>query len=400
MSCGLMTAAAMGRGYMSKWLRRAASTAAFSVVAGMTLVPAVAASAATNLLPNGTFDGGTTSGWKGTNATLSVVSPGYGGTGDAAKVALSKSATSYSMYAQPKPATNVAQGSQLQGTAEVLGVTGKNTCLLLQEVKPAGGVVQTAKQCVKATGSWQAIGPVTLTDKTAGDSVGFMIQQTGAVTGNSFEADSLSLTESSSTSGTVAAQWNMNETSGTTMYDSSGNNNNGTLQGPVQLGVAGPSGQGTAYGFSGKSDVDVPYSATLVAGSANIDIAFWLKTTNLPTSGDYDLVRMGDYPAQEYKVELEKNNQIACTYHGSSSSNNATGGANVANGQWHYVQCIKTATAIQVVIDGTTVANKSAMIGSVSPPSDLYVGAHGSPGTAAGFDWYQGDLDDVSVTFG
>jgi len=361
---------------MSRLLRRAASTAAFSVVTGTTLVPALAASAATNLLPNGTFDGGSTSGWKGTNATLSVVSPGFGGTGDAAKVTLSK------------------------GTAEVLGVSGKYTCLLLQEVKPAGGAVQTAKQCVKATGSWQAIGPVTLTDKTTGDSVGFLIQQTGAVAGNSFQADNLSLTESSSTSSTVAAQWNMNETSGTTMFDSSGNNNNGTLQGPVQMGVAGPTGQGTAYGFSGKSDVDVPSSPTLVAGSANIDMAFWLKTTNLPATGDYDLVRMGDYPAQEYKVELLSSNQIACTYHGSSSSNNATGGANLNNGQWHYVQCVKTASAIQLWIDGVLVHSTSAVIGSVSPPSDLYVGAHGSPGTAAGFDWYQGDLDDVSITFG
>lgn len=385
---------------MSRLLRRAASTAAFSVVTGTTLVPALAASAATNLLPNGTFDGGSTSGWKGTNATLSVVSPGFGGTGDAAKVTLSKATTSYSIYAQPKPATNVAQGSQLQGTAEALGVSGKYTCLLLQEVKPAGGVVQTAKQCVKATGSWQAIGPVTLTDKTTGDSVGFLIQQTGAVAGNSFQADNLSLTESSSTSSTVAAQWNMNETSGTTMFDSSGNNNNGTLQGPVQMGVAGPTGQGTAYSFSGKSDVDVPSSPTLVAGSANIDMAFWLKTTNLPATGDYDLVRMGDYPAQEYKVELLSSNQIACTYHGSSSSNNATGGANLNNGQWHYVQCVKTASAIQVWIDGVLVHSTSAVIGSVSPPSDLYVGAHGSPGTAAGFDWYQGDLDDVSITFG
>lgn len=385
---------------MSRLLRRAASTAAFSVVAGTTLVPALAASAATNLLPNGTFDGGSTSGWKGTSATLSVVSPGFGGTGDAAKVTLSKAVTSYSMYAAPKPATNVTQGSQLQGTAEVLGVSGKYTCLLLQEVKPAGGAVQTAKQCVKATGSWQAIGPVTLTDKTTGDSVGFRIQQTGAVAGNSFQADNLSLTESSSASSTAAAQWNMDETAGTTMFDSSGNNHNGTLHGPVQLGVTGPPGQGTAYGFSGKSDVDVPYSATLVAGSANIDIAFWLNTTHLPATGDYDLVRMGDYPAQEYKVELLSSNQIACTYHGSSSSNNATGGASLNNGQWHYVQCIKTASAIQVWIDGVLVHSTSAVIGSVSPPSDVNVGAHGNPGTTSGYDWYQGDLDDVSITFG
>jgi hypothetical protein len=380
-------------------MRSAASAAAFLVVAGMALVPAGAASAATNLLPNGTFDGGTTSGWKGTNATLSVVSPGFGGTGDAAKVALSNATTSYAIYAYPKPATDLAQGTQLQGTGEVLGVSGKSLCLLLQEYTPGGSLVQTAKQCVTATGAWQAIGPANLTDKNAGDSVGFRVRQTGAVAGNSFRADSLSLTESSSSSSTLAGQWNMDETSGTTMFDSSGNNNNGTLYGPVQVGVPGPTGHGTAYSFSGKSDVDVPYSSTLVAGSANINISFWFNTTNLPSSGDYDLVRMGDYPANEYKVELYKSNQIECTYHGASSSNNATGGANLNNGQWHYVQCIKTASAIQLWIDGVLVHTTSAVIGSVSPPSDAFIGAHGNPGTTSGFDWYQGDVDDVSIAF-
>jgi hypothetical protein len=364
----------------------------------MALTPAVAVAAATNLLPNGTFDGGTTSGWKGTNSKLSVVSPGFGGSGSAAKVTLS-TGTSYSVYAAPKPATNLAQGSQLQGTGEVLGVSGKSLCLLLQEYTPGGSLVQTVKQCVTANGSWQAIGPATLTDKNAGDTVGFQIRQTGAVAGNSFEADSLSLTGSSSSPG-LAAQWNMDETSGTTMADSSGNHNNGTLHGPVQVGVPGPAGHGTAYSFSGQSDADVPYSSTLVAGSANINISFWLNTTNLPSSGDYDLVRMGDYPAQEYKVELLKSNQIACTYHGSSSSNNATGGASLNNGQWHYVQCIKTASAIQLWIDGVLVHSTSAVIGSVSPPSDVNVGAHGNPGSATGFDWYQGKLDDVSISFG
>ena len=57
--------------------------------------------------------------------------------------------------------------------------------------------------------------------------------------------------------------------------------------------------------------MDVPYSPALVAGSANIDISFWLNTTHTdPNSGDYDLVRMGDYPFQEYKVELEPNGQL------------------------------------------------------------------------------------------
>src|SRR5689334_11920617 len=61
---------------------------------------------------------------------------------------------------------------------------------------------------------------------------------------------------------TVAALWHMNEPKGaTTMIDSSGNGNNGTLLSGVQAGV--PGFKGTAYSFSGQSYVDVPNSPTL-----------------------------------------------------------------------------------------------------------------------------------------
>jgi hypothetical protein len=143
----------------------------------------------------------------------------------------------------------------------------------------------------------------------------------------------------------------------------------------------------------------VPYSPALVAGSANIDISFYLNTTHTDPklTADYDLVRMGDYPFQEYKIELEPNGQLNCTYHGSNGGgNHAQGGPNLADGTWHYIQCIKTATQVQLWIDGVDVKNTTFTIGSVSPPSgsDVIIGAH--PGS----DWYWGELDNVTMTFG
>jgi hypothetical protein len=469
-------------------VRGAAGAAVFVVVAGMALVPAGVAVAAgnTNLLSNGTFDGNSTSGWKGTNASLSTVSPGFGGTGFAARVALSNASTSYSVYASPKPVTGVPAGEQFQAAGQVLGVTGRSICLLLQET---GSGAHSVSVCHTATGSWQAFGPVTLTDQGAGDTVGYTIRQTGAKAGDSFQADSLSMADpdttaptipagltatavsgteidllwpastdadyggvygyaiyrdggtapiatttgsvttykdtsvaagsthtytvaafdyaknysapSSSASATtpsappptVAALWHMDESAGaTTMVDSSSNGNNGVFVGSVVAGV--PGFLNTAYSFSGQSYVDVPNKPSLVAGSANVDISFYFNTTHLPSSGDYDLVRMGVYPGQEYKVELEKTNQIGCTFHGSASSNNATGGSNLNNGAWHHVECIKTATQIQLKIDGVLVKTTNANIGSVSPTGDATLGAH------PGYDWYQGMLDEVQISFG
>ena len=60
---------------------------------------------------------------------------------------------------------------------------------------------------------------------------------------------------------TVAALWHMDETSGTTMADSSGHGNNGTLHN-VTLGAAGKYGKSYTFGGSkAKSYVEVPNSA-------------------------------------------------------------------------------------------------------------------------------------------
>lgn len=189
-----------------------------------------------------------------------------------------------------------------------------------------------------------------------------------------------------------AALWHMDETSGTTMIDSSGHGNNGTLH-SVTLGATGTSGY--AYTFTGKpAYVSVPTAASLNPGSANINISFDLNTTSLPTSGDYDLVRKGVWTVQEYKVELLQSGQIQCTFRGSTSKHNATGGSGLNNGAWHHIQCIKTTAQIQLIIDGKVAASTNATVGSISNSYDAEIGAY--PGS----DWYKGKLDEVSIAFG
>jgi hypothetical protein len=384
---------------MSRLVRSVVGAAVFAVVVGMALAPATVASAQTNLLPNPTFAGGTTSGWKGTNAALSVVSPGFdSGDSYAAKVSLSNTSTSYAMYAYPKPATNVAQGTQLQGTGQVLGTSGRSICLLLQEYTPGGSLVQAAKQCVTGTGAWQPIGPTNLTVKTSGDSVGFRIRQTGGVAGDSFQADSLELVAASSPPpppGTVVARWHMDEPFGaTTMADSSGNNNNGTLHN-VTAGDPGVSGASYRFGGSAsKSYVSVPNAASLNPGTADIHISFDLNTTSLPTSGDFDLVRKGTFDSTEYKIELLQSGAITCVFRGTSANRNATGGSGLNNGAWHHIECIKQASQVQLVIDGTVVKTSTGTVGSISNTLAVNIGAY--PGS----DWYKGNLDELSIAFG
>jgi hypothetical protein len=193
---------------------------------------------------------------------------------------------------------------------------------------------------------------------------------------------------------TTAALWHMNETSGTTMVDSSGNGNNGTLHN-VTLGAAGKYGKSYTFGgATAKSYVAVPNSASLNPGSANITISFWLRTFSLPKSGDFDLVRKGVFTAPEYKIELLQSGAIQCTFRGTTSNANATGGSGLNNGVWHHIQCINTGSQIQTVIDGTTVATTTATVGSISNTDALEIGAY------PGADWYKGKLDEMSITIG
>jgi hypothetical protein len=353
-----------------------------------------------NLLSNGTFDSGSTSGWKSSGGSLTVTQPGYGGTPYAAKITYNGTSTSYNLWADPKPVTSATAGEQLQANGYVLGVAGRYLCLqLLEHSSASGSVVQSAQACLNASGGWQPIGPVNLTVKNAGDWVGYVIHQTGTQSGDYFQADSLSLVQQSVTQPpppAVVAQWDMDETSGTTMHDSSGNGNNGTLQGGMQIGVPGYSG--TAYYFPGssaKSYVDVPPSPSLNPGSASVDISFWMNTTKVPSSGDYDLVRQGVYPYEEYKTELQPNGQISCAFHGSSNTAEIQGGPALNDGAWHHIECIKDATGITLYVDGSKVASQTASIGSVDlSSSELTVGSHGT------YDWYQGKLDAVTISYG
>lgn len=191
---------------------------------------------------------------------------------------------------------------------------------------------------------------------------------------------------------TVVALWHMNNKSGTLLYDSSGHGNNGTAHN-VTPGAAGLSGN--AYTFNGKSSyAEVPNSKSLNPGSANITISFYLNTTHLPKTGDYDLVRKGDYPVENYKVELLPSGQIKCTFQGSSGRHSASGGSGLNSGTWHHVQCIKTASQIETVVDGTVVGTTTAAVGSISNTSTADIGAHPAS------DWYNGELDEVSIAFG
>src|SRR5204863_7529181 len=110
--------------------------------------------AATNLLPNGGFEGsggaGSLSGWGASGGSLSLVA-GNGG-GHAARVTAQQAGTQAYAYTTSKPVTNAAAGAAYTLDGTVRSSTGGTVCLKIKEV-PSGGssTVGSAQQCVTAT---------------------------------------------------------------------------------------------------------------------------------------------------------------------------------------------------------------------------------------------------------
>jgi len=198
---------------------------------------------------------------------------------------------------------------------------------------------------------------------------------------------------------TTVGLWHMDETSGTTAVDSSGQNNNGSLIN-VTFVSPGFNGTGGAYSFNGtSSQVRVPSSASLNPGTQAIDVTLHVKFTHLPGSvGDYDLVRKTG-SGTFYKVEIGPKGQAVCLFKGTAGKGKVVFGPALNNGSWHTITCTRTGPSgqevVTAIVDGQSLA-KSVIVGSISGPNPLILSGQ-KTGTQ---DLYNGVMDEVSIAIG
>ena len=164
---------------------------------------AAPAEAASNLIPNGSFEGsgsGSLAGWKAAGATSSLASDGVDGTyaGRVAKAATS--ATSFSIAPYPLPVTSTTAGSVYTADAWVRSDTpGRSVCLRLREYTPGGANAKTKVTCLSVSGSWQMFSAVGFAAVASGDSLNITIYEQNSAAGDSFEVDGATLFATSDT---------------------------------------------------------------------------------------------------------------------------------------------------------------------------------------------------------
>jgi hypothetical protein len=195
---------------------------------------------------------------------------------------------------------------------------------------------------------------------------------------------------SPNTDPSLVALWKLDETSGTTAADSSGNGHAGTLMnGPVWVG-----GQiGGALQLDGSNDYVDCGNSTDFNLTSQVTLAAWVKVNNIEGTGHECYITKGDTayalkePAGTGAIEF-------FIYDGSWHSANITGLTSSFDGAWHHLAGTFDGSNLRIYLDGV-LQNTLAYSATISTnTANVNIGRDQDGG---GRRYYGGQIDDVRV---
>jgi endonuclease/exonuclease/phosphatase family metal-dependent hydrolase len=189
----------------------------------------------------------------------------------------------------------------------------------------------------------------------------------------------------------AAAYWKLDETSGTTAADSSGNGHNGTLTNGPAWTTAGTIGG--ALTFDGVDDhVEVASPSALLQPTGAFAISAWIKYTATDTSGSSEVATMGN----SYGLRVRSTGEVSAYFASGPAAWNfaTTTGAGLNDGTWHHVVGQYTGSALQVYVDGVF-AQQELFSGPIAYGlgTSFYLGQHNN---STNYN-FAGTLDQVRV---
>ena len=182
--------------------------------------------------------------------------------------------------------------------------------------------------------------------------------------------------------------WKCDETSGTTLADSSGNSKNLTITGAINanywLGETGE--QGTCFrtdgvaGYASRNDAVIPSldntNFTLFAlfkGGTDFGVAAALAISNSSTTNDR--AQIGEFSTTSQAIALARG-------HSAVMASGFSGGT-AFDGSWHSVAFRRNGTAFNLFVDGTRVASTTATLATGSTCNRTTLMHHLYSGTSA-----------------
>lgn len=207
---------------------------------------------------------------------------------------------------------------------------------------------------------------------------------------------------------TTTGFWSMDEPPGaTTLVDSSGRGNHGSIGPDVQLGALYDGA--TGHRFPGISPTapparpehinTIPHSPSLNPDAAEYAVTVRYRTTksfgNILQKGQNGIT--GGY----WKFE-QPNGIVKCLFKGSNGERRTAGSITPLNdGQWHTVRCERTATSVTMYVDGVRRSRILGSTGTIANNWQMTVGGKGyCDQIEVTCDYFVGDIDFVRIEKG
>jgi hypothetical protein len=195
------------------------------------------------------------------------------------------------------------------------------------------------------------------------------------------------------------AEYNFDESSGSTVLDSAANPANGTIVGGVTR-IAGPNGGGALAfdGSTGYVNLNTPAKLNL---TGQITIGAWIKPTAVTSQAD---IVSQDWDGLDIPLFLDLTSPTTVnfgTYRSlgdGNSSVQATGTAAAAltDGKWHYVAGVYDGQDFKVYIDGVLAGETADPFGITKGTEPTTIGRDSAFGGNS-WDWFDGDIANVEI---
>jgi hypothetical protein len=178
------------------------------------------------------------------------------------------------------------------------------------------------------------------------------------------------------------AWWKLDESSGATVLDSSGNARHATLYGGASwVARSGANQMLQLNGTNARFDY-LGHSA--LSGGTSFSVAAWVKVPVTHAADGVLIQQRGDSPSGyigQYRVCVKANGKVNFILYGKDENNanaafqfNITSTNAIKDGAWHHVACIRDGITGQVFIDGVQRASGSGTIRWLDPALPVAVG--------------------------
>jgi len=194
----------------------------------------------------------------------------------------------------------------------------------------------------------------------------------------------------------LVGYWPMDEGSGTTTVDVSGENNIGTITGAIRAATSSCK-VGRCLDFDGVNDyVNVSGLAADMSGVARFSVSLWAKADTNQIAGAAISIRKGDSDPGNlfilYPYDLSAGNGARIYFNGSSIINE--NGIDRTDGDYHHFVFVSgSATNHEVYVDGVSVGASSSDKTLPSPVTDIDIGRW----SGSGGQVFNGSIDEVRI---